>query len=192
MATLKKGGVMEIVSHTQEQPTKAKRRMGRINFRGAFRGRRKVVILAGMFALLIVTGYLNFALSSGAPEVQGQANQTMFQMFRTTRQAERTSQLAILENMALSQHFSAEARANAEAQKLELLAAIAFETAAEGLILAAGFRDVVVSKNGENVNVLVQNPENITPVQATQIRLILDSVANRTIDIDNIFISVIE
>lgn len=188
---------MEIVSQTPEQENISAKPKRKRNWRGGFLRRRKMLILVGMFALLIVTGYLNFALNSGGtPEVGagggGQQQQNMFQMFRTTRAAERASQLAILENMATSQAFSAEARANAETQKLELLAAMEFERQAEYLTRAAGFTDVVVSKNGQNINVLVQNPENITPVQATQIRLILDGVANRTIDIDNIFISVIE
>ena len=153
------------------------------------------MILAGMFVLLIVTGYLNWALNNNTPEVGaggGQQQQHVFVMFRQTRQSERASTLAILENIAFNENYSAAARANAEQQKLELLAAISFETSAEGLILARGFEDVVVSKNGQNINVLVRNAENLTREQVTQIRLILNSVANTTIDIDNIFVSVVE
>ncbi|MCL2569845.1 MAG: SpoIIIAH-like family protein [Firmicutes bacterium] len=181
---------MEIVEQQPEVKTKR-----RINFRGAFTKRRKMMILAGMFVLLIVTGYLNFTLNNRAPEVGGdyRQQQHVFQIFRQTRTAERTSQLAILENIALSTSgYSEQARLNAETQKLELLQAIAFETAAENLILALGFQDAIVSKNGGNINVLVRTPENLTPVQVTQIRLALNSVANRTIDIDNIFVSPIE
>ena len=183
---------MEIVENPDIVQPKQKKKF---NTKGFFTKRRKVMILAGMFVLLVITGYLNFTLNNQTPEVGGgtQQQQHIFTMFRQTRQSERASQLAILENIALSTSgYSETARANAEQQKLELLEAIAFETAAEGMILAQGFQDVVVSKNGGNINVLVRNSENITAVQATRIKLALDSVANRVIDIDNIFISIIE
>jgi len=63
-----------------------------------------------------------------------------------------------------------------------------FETAAEGLIQAQGHQDVVVQKNGENINVLVRTPGNLTQNEVTQIQLIIDSIANRTISIENITI----
>ena len=190
---------MEIVAQPQEEvmeATGSKRKFGG-RMRGALGKRRKVMILAGMFVLLVVTGYLNWMLNSNnTTEVQGGAGggqqQHIFTMFRQTRQSERASQLAILESMTTNQSLSAQARQSAEQQKLELLAAISFETAAEGLIVAQGFADAVVSKNGGNINVLVRTPENLTAVQVTQIRLILNSVANANIDIDNIFVSPVE
>ena len=198
--TEKGGRAMEIVAMPQEgQPKKKKRGVrGKINWRAAFTKRRKIMILAGMFVLLVVTGYLNFTLNSNrSDEVGGGGTagtgQTVFQMFRQTRQAERTSQLAILENIALSESYSATARAQAEQQKLQLLANMHFETMAEGFIMNEGWvQDVVVSKNGENINVLVRNPENLTAVQITRVTELLNRAANRTIDIDNIFISIVE
>ena len=186
---------MEIVAQ-QPETIKRKRwkpKMPRMR-KGAFTRRRKLMILGGLFVLLVVTGYLNFSLNSSSGPVQGDygRQQHVFAMFRQTRTAERASTLAILENIALSENYSAAARANAEQQKLDLLAAKGFENAAEAMILAQGFQDAVVSKNGENINVLIRSQENLTPVQVTQIRLILDSVANRTINIDNIFVSVIQ
>ena len=182
---------MEIVA----QPNvKSKRK---VNLKGMFTRRRKLMILSAMFALLVVTGYLNFTLNNRTPEVGGgggtAGTQHLFVMFRQTRAAERESQMRILENIALATSgYSEQARQQAEQRKLELIAEMQFESAAEGMIVAAGFRDAVVQKNGGNVNVLIRHNENITDVQAAQIKTILDHIANRTIDIDNIFISVVE
>ncbi|MCL2587760.1 MAG: SpoIIIAH-like family protein, partial [Firmicutes bacterium] len=97
--------------------------------------------------------------------------------------------MASLEFMATSESFTAEHRAQAQAQKLELNQAILFEIAAEGQ-LSVMFQDVVVTKNGENINVLVRNPENITQEQATQIKTALEHIAGRDI-LDNIHIQVV-
>ena len=161
--------------------------------RSAFGKRRKVMILAGMFVLLIVTGYLNFALNNqNAPPVTGGPQQNAFAVLRQTRADDRASQIQILTAMATNESgFNEDERAKAARQKLELMDIINFETSAEGLILAEGFQDVVVNKNQGNINVLIRNPENINQQQANKVKLILDTVMQATIDIDNVFISVI-
>jgi len=176
---------MEIVQ-TQNEKSGGK-------LRAAFSKRRKVMILAGMFVLLIVTGYLNFALNNNsAPPVGGGAGQNMFNVFRQNRADERASQIQILTAMATNDSGFTEAeRADAARQKLQLMDIISFETSAEGLIVQQGFQDVVVNKNAGNINVLIRNPENINQQEANKIKLILDTVYQGTIDIDNIFISVI-
>ncbi|MCL2846907.1 MAG: SpoIIIAH-like family protein [Firmicutes bacterium] len=187
---------MEIVAQPQEEVT-TKRGGKKFSVRGALGKRRKVMILAGMFVLLVVTGYLNWSLNNTTPEVGGGTggggnNQHMFYTFRQVRDTEHRASMLMYENMATNQAMSAEARANAEARIMEISAARLFESQAENLILAAGFQDSIVTKSGENINVHVRNTENLTPVQVTQIKLILDSVANRVIDIDNIFVTVVQ
>ena len=79
----------------------------------------------------------------------------------------------------------------AERRKSEIRNEINFENAAEGLIRFEGFQDVIVNKNEGNINVIIRNPEEITQTQADRVKMILDSVMEAKIDIDNIFISVI-
>jgi len=178
---------MEIVGTPQPE----KKSGGKL--KSAFSKRRKVMILAGMFVLLIVTGYLNFAMNNQSPPPVGGGTQTnMFNVFRQNRSDERASQIAILTAMATNDSGFTEAeRTDAGRQKLELMDIINFETTAEGLIMQEGFQDVVVNKNQGNINVLIRNPENITQQEANKVKMILDTVMQATIDIDNIFISVI-
>ena len=178
---------MAIIAQEPEVQTKVKR--GR-KVRGFFTRRRKMLLLVGMFALLIVTGYLNFSLNNNTPEVGGgTGQQSIFEMFRQTRHTERQSQIVILENIVASENHSEDARRQAEQQKLSLLAAINFENTAEGWIGAAGFSDVVVSRTGDNINVLVRQEATLTREDIGRIQLILNDVEGSAIQIERIFIS---
>ena len=175
---------MEIVGvQNQNQKSGGKLRAG-------FTKRRKVLILAGMFVLLIVTGYLNFALNSTDPPIGGPTTNS-FDVLRQTRADDRASQITILTAMSNNDSLEQAERADAGRQKLELMDIINFERTAENLIIAEGFTDAVVNKNQGNINVLIRNNEQITQQEANKVKLILDTVMQATIDIDNIFISVI-
>jgi len=180
---------MEIVAQEQTEV----KQQGRVS-RGArkvggfMRRRKKMLILGGMFVLLIVTGYLNWALNSSTPEVGGGGGggagagyqQHMMVTFRQVRDAERTSLMRALEFISTAESgFTAQAQAQAAQQKLDLIAATTFEVNAEGMIVALGFQDAVVQKNGDNINVIVRNPENITQEQATKIQTTLEHIAGR-------------
>jgi hypothetical protein len=169
-----------------------------------FTKKRKIMILAGMFALLAVTGFLNFTVNNdnsvlvGGGLNTGNNNQhfyssaNLFNMFRTTRAAEREASVAVLRNISTAESgFSAQAKADAEAQLLTLLRNIEFENTCEHLIIAAGFSDVVVSKTNGNVNVLVKNSQQLTDAEAARILQILRSVQPGLLP-RNVFVSVIE
>jgi len=182
---------MEIV---QPQTTEKERKgMRNVNWRGVFTKRRKVMILAGMFVLLVVTGYLNFTMNNRSNDVGGAiTNQNMFQVFRTTRPDERASRLAVYENIIMSTTgFSEQARRTAEENKFNLQAAISFENTAEGLIKLKGFQDALVSKNNGNINVLVRHNQQLTDLQVFNIQNSLDTLMDAPINIDHLFISVI-
>ena len=64
-------------------------------FRMQFTKRKKIFILVGMFALLAVTGYLNFTLNRGSTPVGGggqQSTASFFTTFHAQRADERRSQ----------------------------------------------------------------------------------------------------
>ena len=161
-------------------------------FKTMFTKKRKVVILASMFVLLCVTGYLNFALNNSSP-VGGkiETNTNLFNMFRNTRADERARDIMIYENMIGNSNYSAESQASAEAKLFEIRANVTFETAAEGLILAQNYADVIVNRSNGFVNVLLKKDSNIDRTQAIQIMSILQSI-QPGLDIDNVFISIME
>ena len=124
-----------------------------------FTKRKKILILVGMFALLAVTGYLNFALNRGSQPAGGgvQSSQSFFTTFHAQRADERAASIAILSSMAAEDSgYSAEARANASAQLMRLLAGIQYENTVEGLIRAKNFEDAIVMTTNDNINVIVK------------------------------------
>lgn len=158
-----------------------------------FTKKRKILVLCGLFALLAVTGYLNFALNNQTPDVGGKAQGTthLITMFRNTRAEERAMKIATLQGIAdTNSSYTAEARSEAEAQLFELFANMEFETATESLILAH-FSDAVVSRTNDKVNVLIKNAENITRAEAAQIFGILCSVDSK-LDVDDVFVTIVE
>jgi len=158
-----------------------------------FTKKRKFLILGTMFVLLCVTGYLNFALNSNNTLRTGGGHQIesdLFTMFRNTRADERTRDIMIYENL-IATSANAETVASAEARLLEIRGNVAFETAAEGLILAEQYDNVLVNKSNGFVNVLIKRDSNIDRIQAIKIMSILQSV-KPGLDIDNVFISIME
>ena len=180
--------------------------MRKPNMRGAgafVRRRRKMLILSGMFVLLIVTGYLNWTLNSSTPEVGGGGGggtgggagagtqQHMFYSFRTGRDNLRTANKAGYEFMATSENFNADARAHAAQRLNDLRAASDFERAAEVAIRTMGFQDGFVEKRGQNVNVIIRNPESINQEQSTRILTGLSHIAERDL-LDYLHISTVQ
>ena len=158
-----------------------------------FTKKRKVFILCGLFALLAVTGYLNFALNSMTPEVGGASVQNvhLITMFRNTRETERAMKISTLQNIAATDsNYSAEARQDAEAQLFELLANMEFENATESVI-KVHFADAIVNKTNGQVTVLVKVSEELTRAQAAQILAILRSV-DGNLSVEDVFVTEVE
>ena len=156
-----------------------------------FTKRKKLLVLGTMFVLLCVTGYLNFALNSKSVNTSaGMVETNLFTMFRTTRADERTRDILVYENL-IATSTNAATVASAEAKLLEIRENVAFETSAEGLILAESYDDVIVNRTNGFVNVLIKAGENITRQQAIKIMSILQSI-QADLDIDNVYISIME
>ena len=136
-----------------EQPKKGRK------FKMKFTKRNKVLILVGMFALLAVTGYLNFTLNRGSAPAGGglQTSQSFFTTFHAQRADERAASIAVLTSMSAEDSgYSAEIRTNAAKQLMTLLASIQYENTVEGLIKAQNFDDAIVMMTNDNVNVVVK------------------------------------
>ena len=148
--------------------------------------RKKIVILSVMFVLLVVTGYLNIALNKTNVTTTTSENVVtgnFFVTYRTDRQSTRDQEIAYYDAIISSASSSAEAKANAETKKQELIYNMEMELVTEGLIKARGFDDVVVTSASGCVNVIVKSAQ-LTSSEVAQIVSIVQEQSN--VGLDNI------
>ncbi len=142
--------------------------------------KKKIIVLVGMIALLVVAGGLNIFLNlynkGGDSPVSGNNYGNFFETYRIDRKTTREQTILYLDAIIANEASSAEAIADAEANKLELTKNMEVELVLEGLIKSLGFEDAVVTNSTENVNVIVKAKE-LTSEQAAQI---LDVVLTET------------
>ena len=136
--------------------------------------KKKIIILTGMVALLVLTGVLNIVLNltadDGALNVSGTDVYTdFFTSYRDYRTESREQTLTYYEEVLASETSSAEAKAEAEAARQQLMESMETELTLEGLIMSLGFEDATVTSTTENINVIVKCAE-LTGTQAAQIK----------------------
>lgn len=133
---------------------------------------KKVIILSCMVGLLVVTGVLNFVLTTkfDGPntDVDAPTVETFFSSYRSDRETSRAEEFSYLDAIIASSTASEEAKATAQEKKMELLGNIDCELVVENLIKAKGFEDAVVTMSTNNINVIVKEPE-LTSEQVAQI-----------------------
>ena len=94
-----------------------------------------------------------------------------------------------LEAIINNENSSAEAKANAEAELLNMTKYMSLQTKLEGLISAKGFAEVVVSASENNVSVIVESAE-LTNNEVAQIVEVVQT--NSDYGIENIKIIPVE
>ena len=162
-----------------------------------FTKRKKIYILAGMFVLLAVTGYLNFTMNANTTQVGGEirTNQDFFIMFTQTRTAERNANKAILQSIAGSENgYTEEVRTAAGLQLLQLMNTITFEDTTEALILRHGFSNAIVTKTNNNINILVRNPVELEEPEVANILQVIKTNfpgGPAALDVERVFLSTI-
>lgn len=173
---------MEVVA---QQPKK-QHRLGKMkNFFGIFFNKkvRKIALMTGLLALLVVTGYLNFSLNQKAVSINaGSKTETnMFVTLKENRADSRTAQQMLLQEIVANQAASEEARAEAQTALTNLAETIAYENNTENLISAqCGYEDVIVSRNGNKLNVIVKSAESeISNENLQKIMKILATAMNK-------------
>ena len=150
---------------------------------------KKIIVLSVFCLLLLVTGgvniYLNnMATSQANANVQTSAN--FFSNYRADRQETRDQEKLYLDAIIASDATSAEAKANAEAERLKLITNMDTIMNIENLIKAKGFEDVIVSASSNTINVIVET-NGLTNAEVAQI---VDVVKNNSdYSIDNIKIT---
>lgn len=146
--------------------------------------KKKVIILATMFVLLVVTGYLNIVLNGNQTTRAGTDNVVtgnFFTTYRTDRQSTRDQEMAYYDAIITSATSSAEAKASAETKKQALVASMEMELVTEGLIKSKGFEDVVVTNSNSCINVVIKSKE-LTSSEVAQIVSIVQQQCNASLE----------
>lgn len=142
--------------------------------------KKKIFVLVGMVALLVLTGCLNIFLNKGTQKVEGSGNdvtyQNLFATYRADRQATRDQTILYLDAIIANEASTQEAKASAEASKLEITKNMELELVLEGLIKSLGFEDAFVTNSTENVNIIIKQ-ETLTDDEANKV---LDIIVRET------------
>ena len=142
--------------------------------------KKKIFILAGMVALLVVTGCLNIFLNNKSTKASASSGEVtygnFFTTYRTDRQATRDQTIMYLDAIIANEASSSDAVRDAEAQKLSLTKNMDLELVLEGLIKALGFEDAIVTASTENINVILKSGE----LTETEVAQVLDVIVSET------------
>ncbi|MGI6175624.1 MAG: SpoIIIAH-like family protein [Christensenellales bacterium] len=161
------------------------------------KSKKRYFILAGLLALLVLTGYLNYvinnnddsSLASTAPQTSDGAGEedeghsastaassNFFLEFRTDRENSRAQEVAYLDAIINNKDTDADTLKDAQVQKMAISDAMEKEVTIEGLLKAKGFDEAVVTIHTGSVNVVVDSPE----LSDAQVAQILDIVQRET------------
>ena len=145
--------------------------------------KKKIFILAGMVALLVVTGCLNIFLNTRATKANASSGEVtygnFFTTYRTDRQSTRDQTILYLDAIIQNEASSEDAVRDAEAQKLSLTKNMDLELVLEGLIKALGFEDAIVTASTENINVILKSGE-LTEAEVAQVLDVVISETDKT------------
>lgn len=147
---------------------------------------KKVIILGCFCAALLLTGIVNIYLNNNVAteanaNIQSSAN--FFTNYRADRVDTRNQEILYLDAIIASETTSAEAKALAEAERLELVTTMDMVMTIENLLVAKGFDDAVVSTSSGNISVIVET----SGLTNTEVAQIVDVVVNNSsYSIDNI------
>lgn len=144
--------------------------------------KKKFVVMAGMVALLVVTGCLSVFLNSQTQTpVAGTTDsyQSLFVTYRADRTATREQTMLYLDSIIADASSSEETVTLAQEQKLALTYNMELELVLEGLIKAIGFEDAFITSSTENVYVIVKS-DGLTEDEANRILAIVTEETGKT------------
>ena len=151
--------------------------------------KKKIIILSCMVALLLVTGFVNVALNSSLTssytETSANTSANFYTSYRSERDATRTQEIQFYDSIIASATSSDDAKLEAEANKIALIAQMEKELVTEGILVGKGFDDAIVTMSSSNVNVFIKSAE-LTSVEVAQITSIVTEQLN--VEIDKIII----
>ena len=124
--------------------------------------KKKIIVLASMLVLLVVTGFLNIMLNNTTENVSTNleseySSSSFFATCRTDRTNTRNESIEYYKEILNNETSSQEAKANAEAQIKEIASGMTMEVTMEGLIKAKGFSEALVNYSSTYINVILQS-----------------------------------
>ena len=148
-----------------------------------FKISRKAIVISAMVLLLLVTGLLNWKYISnnnGTAQngVQQQEVETgnFFTTYKSERTANREEEMVYLDSVIANANTDTETINEAQQMKMEIVANMELESTLEGLLVAKGFEDAIVTFGATSVNVVIKDAE-LTSAKVAQI---LDVVTTET------------
>ena len=119
---------------------------------------KKIFIIFGMVVLLVVTGCLNLFLNSEDGELQTTTSSQMSLLtsYRASKLETRNSILEIYDSI-IATSTDAEQIIETNALISDLASRMEQETVLEGMIMASGFEDVVVTNSDDSYTVMVKS-----------------------------------
>ena len=158
-----------------------------------FKKRKKVFIICGFCALLVLAGVLNLFINNNTSTSVNGGNvattSSFFDTYKSDRLSTQEQEKLYLEAIINNANTSNEAKANAEAELLSMAKYMQIQTSLEGLIGAKGFSDVVVSASENNLSVIVKS----SGLSNNEVAQIVETVqTNSTYGIENIKIIPVE
>lgn len=148
-----------------------------------FTKKKKIIVLASMIMLLVVTGFLNIKLNSTQNESQSvsYSSASFFDTYREDRTTNRNESIAYYNSIISSTYSSSEAIEAAEEKKNVLIENMTKELTMEGLIKAKGFSDAIVCCSDNYVNVIVK-AESLLEDEVAQIVDVVQIQTKKDID----------
>ncbi|MBR7172505.1 MAG: SpoIIIAH-like family protein [Clostridia bacterium] len=120
--------------------------------------KKKAFILVGMVALLVVTGCLNLFLSKGNEEVPASSYESasFLTSYRASKLETRQTMMEYYDSI-ISTSTDAEQITETNALISDLASRMEKETVLEGMIMASGYEDAVVTNSDESYTVMVKS-----------------------------------
>ena len=154
--------------------------------------KKKIIVLSVMIGLLVITGYINVALNNSLSTTKtttttqtSAVTESFYTTYKTERESTRKQELQFYEAIIASTTSSADAKKEAEQNKLDLINQMEKELVVEGIIVGKGFDDAIVTHSSANVNVFIKSAE----LNSSEVAMITDVVREQLgVEIDKIII----
>ena len=144
----------------------------------------KIIILTSMVLLLGLTGYLNITLNNQtintSANTDSVATYNYFDSYREERASLRDQEILYYTAIVDSENSTSEEKAEAQDQKLALIAEMENELALEYLIKGLGFSDAVVTNSPNYINVIVK-AETLTSAEVAKIVTVITEQTDYTL-----------
>lgn len=151
-----------------------------------FKISRKTMVISLMVVLLLVTGLLNWKYISAdnTPSedvlnetVQGEVETAnFFTTYKSERLSNREEEMIYLDSVIANASTDTQTINEAQQMKMEIISNMELESTLEGLLVAKGFEDAIVTFGSTSVNIVVKDNE-LTQAKVAQI---LDIVTTET------------